>query len=430
MENKQNENHQKPNKNQSMKKIIILLLLVFLGIIFYQDFKNKKKKHTQSAPGNYVVMLSLDGFRWDYSDFIETPNLNFLAKKGVKAEGLQPAFPSKTFPNHYSIATGLYPGNHGLVSNSFYAPDLNKYYAIRDRKAVENPDFYKGEPIWVTAEAQQLKTASYFWVGSETKIKGYHPTIYKKYEQTFPYMQRVDSVISWLSLPYKERPRLITWYLHQPDNYGHIYGPKSKEVKEVVMQIDTLLGVFLQKMQTLSIKDSINFIIVSDHGMTATDSNKVVYLSDYLQKRWIDTLIGSNPVHYIYTKEKYKDSICESLKDVEGLSAWKREDIPERFHLKQSKRIGEVIIVADSTWSNLATPESKLIKGIHGYDNANKDMFGIFFAYGPDFKENYNAGKLVNVDIYNLIAHLLKIQPAPNDGKPERIMHILKDTIR
>lgn len=430
MENVQNGQPQKQNKNQPMKKVIILLLLVFLGITFYQDFKNKKNKNTPPEAGNYVVMLSLDGFRWDYTDFIETPNLDFLAKKGVKAEGLQPAFPSKTFPNHYSIATGLYPGNHGIVSNSFYAPNLNKYYSIGNRKAVEDTDFYKGEPIWVTAEAQRLKTASYFWVGSETKIKGYRPTICKKYEQTFPYMQRVDSVISWLSLPYKERPRLITWYLHQPDNFGHHYGPKSKEVRDVVMQIDTLLGVFLQKIQTLSIKDSINFIIVSDHGMSATDSNKVVYLNDYLQKRWIDTLIGSNPVHFVYTKEKYKDSICESLKNVEGLSAWKREDIPERFHLKQSQRIGQVIIVADSAWSNLANRETTLIKGIHGYDNTNKEMFGIFFASGPDFKENYKAGKLVNVDVYNLVARLLKIKPAPNDGKPERIMHVLKDTIQ
>lgn len=409
-----------------MKKFIIIALLLLLGIVYYQDFRNKQKQNTIPNESNYVVMLSLDGFRWDYTNMVNTPNLDAIARNGVKAEGLESVFPSKTFPNHYSIATGLYAENHGLVSNSFYAPDMNKYYSIMNREAVENSNFYKGEPIWVTAEAQRLKTASYFWVGSETKIKGYSPTIYKKYNSKVTYNQRIDSVISWLQLPYKKRPKLITFYFDQPDKYGHRHGPYSKQVKNEVQKIDSLLGIFNSKIQKLDIKDSINFIIVSDHGMSATDSKKVVYLSNHLQKKWTDTIIGGNPFYLIYANNEYKDSIYQNLKNIKGISVWKKEDIPERFHLKQSDRIGQLIVLADSGWSCLINHKSTMIKGIHGYDNLNKDMYGIFFAQGVDFKNGYNAGTLYNIDIYNLIAHLLKIKPAPNDGELKRIKHILK----
>ncbi len=411
-----------------MKKFIIITLIALAAIVLFQDFLNNKKKHTPIAPRPYVVMLSLDGFRWDYDTKTSTPNFDYLAKNGVKAEGLQPSFPSKTFPNHYSIATGLHPGNHGLISNSFYAPDLNQYYSIGDRSKVENGEFYKGEPIWVTAEAQRVKTASYFWVGTEAKIKGYLPSYNKIYDHSFPYEQRVDSVINWLQMPYSERPHLVTWYIDRSDGIGHEFGPDSPEIVETVGMLDSLIGVFISKLNKLPIKDSVNFIIVSDHGMGSIQNDKIVYLNEYLNDNWIDTTLGANPFTLIYPKKNYKDSIYKYMQNVEGITTWKKEDILDRFHLKQNERMSEIVVVADSGWSTALCKDSRTYNGgTHGYDNLNKDMHGIFFGVGPSFKSDYTTGTLINTDIYNLIARILEIKPAPNDGEPDRIMHILKE---
>lgn len=411
-----------------MKRFIIIALIFLALVVLYQDFLAHKKEATPVAPRPYVVMLSLDGFRWDYDTKTTTPALDTITKYGVKAYGgLQPCFPSKTFPNHYSIATGLYPGNHGLISNSFYAPDIKDYYSISDRKAVENGKFYKGEPIWVTAEAQRVKTASYFWVGSEAKIKGYYPTYYKLYDHYFPYKNRADSIIQWLSLPYSERPHLITWYLDKTDGVGHSFGPNSPEINGAIQNLDSIIGYFRAQLSQLPIKDSVNFIIVSDHGMSALDSLKTVYLSDYLSTTWIDTIMGSNPFYLVYPEDECSDSILLALKNVKGVKSWKKHDLPDRFHLKQSDRISEVIAIADSGWSvAINHKQMAYTSGTHGYDNEFKDMYGIFYAIGPDFKVGYNAGTLYNVDIYNLIAEILKIKPAPNDGQADRINHILK----
>ncbi len=410
-----------------MKKTIITILVSFALIVLLQDIIQHKKRSKPVAARPYVVMLSMDGFRWDYQDKAPTPTLDSITKYGVKATGLQPSFPSKTFPNHYTIATGLYPGNHGLISNSFYAPDLKKYYSIGDRSKVENGDFYGGEPIWVTAESQRLKTGSYFWVGSEAPIKGYQPTYWKKYEHTFPYYQRVDSIISWLSKPYNERPKLVTWYLDETDGTGHKFGPDSPEIVQSVAHLDNVIAYFFNKVKTLEIKDSLNFIVVSDHGMQAIDTNDVVYLDQYIKPQWLDTLLGSNPFLLLYPKKHYADSIVKNLSQVQGIHAWAKKDIPERFHLKQSIRIPEVIVVADSSWGVYLHKHNKVPSGgTHGFDNTISDMNGIFYAIGPNFKQGFNAGQLYNTDIYNLIAHILKLKPAPNDGKPERIFKVLR----
>jgi alkaline phosphatase D len=412
-----------------MKRSIIFILVGLAIIVLIQDFLASKKKAQPVAPKPYVVMLSLDGFRWDYQDKTYTPTFDSIVKYGVKASGFQPSFPSKTFPNHYTIVTGLYPGNHGIISNSFYAPDLKQYYFKGDRDKVRNGKFYKGEPIWVTAEAQRVKTGSYFWVASEAKIKGFRPSYWKEYDHEFPYIQRVDSVISWLNKPYNDRPKLITWYIDKADGIGHHFGPDSPEIENTISMIDSVLAYYFEQTNTLNIKDSINFIIVSDHGMHATNENKVVYIEDYVKTQWVDTAIGGNPFILMYPNKNCKDSILNTLASVEGISAWAKENIPERFHLKQSERVPEVVIVANEGWSTQINNAKKVYSGgTHGYDNTMSDMNGIFYGIGPNFKQNYNAGQLYNTDIYNLIANILEIDPAPNDGKPERIFHVLNET--
>jgi len=213
--------------NFSHFPVIFSAILIGSIGLFSCKQSNRSDQNSQTQP--YLVMLSLDGFRWDYADKVPTPNLDKIAKMGVKAESLQPSFPSKTFPNHYTIATGLYPDHHGIVLNAFYDPETDRYYSIRDRKTVEDGTFYGGEPIWNTAEKQGVKAGTFFWVGSDADIQKMHPSYWKKYEHNFPFEQRIDSVISWLQLPEEKRPHLILWYMHEPDSKGHRYGLTARK---------------------------------------------------------------------------------------------------------------------------------------------------------------------------------------------------------
>ena len=177
-----------------MKRAIILNATLFiLSTFLLTSFRGDAGK----PPKNYVLIVSFDAFRWDYTKIYKTPNLNKLASEGVKADRLISSFPTVTFPNHYSIATGLYPDHHGLINNTFFAPELNLMYRIGDRKAVENPAFYLGEPMWITAKKQGLKTASFFWVGSEAPVQGMQPDYWKKYDSKVTYSERIDTVIKW-----------------------------------------------------------------------------------------------------------------------------------------------------------------------------------------------------------------------------------------
>ncbi len=285
-----------------MKKVILFLTLILV-------FSSCSDQYIKNKDLPYVVMLSVDGFRWDYADKVPTPNLDKVARMGVKAESLKASFPTKTFPNHYSMATGLYPDHHGIVMNSFYDPATGQHYSIFDREAVEDGYFYGGEPIWVTAENQGVIAGSYFWVGSEAEIKGVRPTYWKKYEHEFPYKQRIDSVISWLQKPAEVRPHLVLWYFDEPDHSGHKFGPDSKELEDKIIELDFLIGYFISEIQKLAYADKINVIVTSDHGMANISEERKVALEDHLTMDWVEEIQGYNPNYNIKVKEGYIDSI-------------------------------------------------------------------------------------------------------------------------
>ncbi len=374
-------------------------------------------------------MLSIDGFRWDYPDSVATPNLDKMAVTGVKAKSLRPSYPTKTFPNHYSMATGLYPDHHGIVMNSFYDPELDDNYAVGKRESVEDPKFYAGEPIWVTAEKQGTKSASYFWVGSETPIQGIQPSIWKKYEHNFPFEQRIDSVISWLQLPEDQRPHLITWYMHEPDGVGHKYGPDAAETRKMNHYLDSLIGVFNHKISQLAYADKINVIVTSDHGMGQIYPDSVVYLDDVVPAKWVQRYEGGNPAFNILAEEGCVDSILMVLSKTPHLKAWKRGEIPTRLNYGSNPRVLDINVVADSAWS-INTRDRKVYSGYgtHGYDNQNTDMHAIFYAYGPAFKENHLQPTFNNVDLYILIANILGLEPAETDGNFEHVKGMLRES--
>ncbi len=400
---------------KNMKKIQILLSVLI--ILFLSACKKNANQTSIKTDVPYLVVVSLDGFRWDYPQQTKTLFFDYLEKIGSKANSLMPVFPSKTFPNHYSIATGLYASKHGIVNNSFYDSTSNSYYSIKNREAVCNGYFYGGEPIWVTAKKQHIKTASFFWVGSEADIQGMRPDIYKRYNSHISYQARIDSVVQWLQKPIEERPHLIMLYFEQPDNFGHKYGTDDSLTLNKVTEMDAYMADLYQKLQKLPIKDSINLIITSDHGMSNVHHSQNLVLSDYLNEHWVDKVVGSNPIYNIKAKDKYIDSVANALSAVPHLLSWKREDLPESFHYQNNNRVLDVVVCADLGWGLLLNDEQQSSKGTHGYPPEYKDMHAIFYGVGPAFKTDYKISTFKNVDIYNVMCYILGLDPAPNDGK-------------
>ncbi len=398
----------------------VLLLIVSLFCFFSVS--------AQQSSGQYVVVLSLDGFRADYLEKYDAKNLLGIAEKGVRVKRMRPSNPTKTFPNHYTLATGLYPEHHGLIGNTFYAPDLKRLYRVRDRKSVENGDFYGGEPIWNTAHKAGLKTASYYWIGSEAKIKGIQPDIWKKYNDKIPFESRIDTVVSWLQLPISERPRLIMMYYHEPDHSGHHFGPNSKEVQQQVKYVDEQVGNLYRKLMKLPIADSLNFIVLSDHGMRAITSHKQIILEDHLSRNWIEGIYGSNPVYTATAKPDKYDLVYGALKKIKHLKVYKRGHAPKRLQFGNNMRVGDFFIVGKKGWAVFVNrpKKSRFHGGTHGYLNTDREMAALFVAKGVAFKSGYTKRQIKNVDVYNLLCKILDISPAPNDGKKRRIESLLR----
>jgi len=402
-----------------MKKTFLYLLTL---IAFTYSCTNPAKKEKP-----YLIILSMDGFRWDYTDSVATPNFDAIEKMGVKAESMQVSFPSKTFPNHYTLVTGLVPDHHGIVNNTFYAPEFDEVYSIGKRETVQNGKFYYGEPIWNTAEKQGLKAASYFWVGSEANIQNMHPSIWKPYDHHFDFYQRADSVISWLNLPEEKRPHLITWYVHEPDGSGHHNGPHSAKTDSVVQSLDQLLGYFMQKVAEHPLADKLNIIITSDHGMENISKNKTIYLDSLLCDNWTDYVLGGNPIYNIKASPGKKDSIKWALENVKGISLYENPNLPSYLNYGTDPRCLDFTLVADSAYSILqGIPQRGYSKGTHGFDISNKNMNAIFYAYGPAFKKSYSQPMFKNTDVYPLMCQILGLIPAPNDGDFKELSGMLK----
>jgi predicted AlkP superfamily pyrophosphatase or phosphodiesterase len=406
--------HASPPPRLPASLLLIALFLFFTSSLLYAQ-----------SPTPYVVMLSMDGFRWDYPDRCPTPNLDRLAARGVKARSLQPSFPSKTFANHYTMATGLYPDHNGIVENSFYDPATGKHYSISDRNAVEDPSFYGGEPIWVTAEKNGIISASFYWVGSEAPIKGILPTYWKKYNNDFPFEQRIDTIIHWLSLPEAKRPHLIMWYLNEPDGIGHDVGPESDETLRMVVYLDSLLGIFLDKIEALPIAGEINIIVTSDHGMGPVSPDRCVNLKEYIDYQWFDEMEGHSPNLNLKVKNEFSDKAWQALSSLPHISAWKHGQVPDSLHYGQNPRTLDFILVADSAWQFSLTGKVPRSLGAHGFNPYDTDMHAIFYARGPAFRVGYKQPTFENVDLYPLICHIFNIAPAPVDGRIERVRGML-----
>lgn len=403
-----------------MSKYIIILLFL-LSSAFAQE-------HNQP----YVLLISFDGFRWDYPSRVLTPSFNKMAEEGVSALSLRPIFPSKTFPNHYSIVTGMTAEKHGLLANSFENPETGEQYRMSDTNAVRSGKWYWGEAIWETLEKNKITTASYFWPASEVREEGRHPAYFMQYEHNKPYRDRINGVFEWFNLPYDKRPKFVTLYFDRSDTKGHQFGPNSPEVNMAISELDTLLGIILEKRDASPLKDSLNIIVVSDHGMAETSPERV-YNVETLLPGITCKYIDSGPLMLLAAEEKDIPVIMEKL-TAPGLPfrAYRREDIPEYLHIKNHPYMRDILIIADMGWSLVseATKNYSYVTrrgGNHGYENQHTDMHGIFFAQGPAFRKGFKTGTLSNLDIYPLLCRIYGVKPSPKaEGVLQNIEYILK----
>lgn len=406
------------------QKYVVNIWAIIIAILLVGFIWHPPKEQTEQ----YLVVLSLDGFRWDYVQRAHTPNLDAIGREGVRAERMIPSFPTTTFANHYTMATGLRPAKHGIVANSFYDPVTQRYYnRFGNRKSVEDGSFYGGEPIWVTAEQQGITTATCFWVGSEADVKGIRPTYWKRYQHNMPYMDRIDTVLSWLQLPEQQRPRLIMWYLDEPDSKGHDLGPLNDSIIPLIQYLDSLVGVFHNRLKALPYYDKINLMVVSDHGMAQLDSTKRVWLDQYVDTALIAGYDGNNPVINFRIKEGLLDTFLNQLSKVPHIRYWKRGEAPAHLEAGNHPRLQDVTVLADEGYSIYWSFKESRSRGTHGYDNAHPDMHAIFYAKGPAFRQdNYIKKPFHNIHLYTLMAKVLKLKPAVTDGCSDSISDILK----
>ena len=406
-----------------MRKVLCFLLLTGLfGVA------------CQSKNDRYTVIISLDGSRWDYADYYDMPFFDSLATVGVKAR-MEASFPSSTFPNHYTMATGLVPDHHGLVNNSFWNPDTQHGYAIGDKESRYDARYYGGEPIWITAQKQGVKCGVVYWVGSDIPVGpegNAFPTYYRHWDEDphWTFEERCDEIVRLLSLPQKERPRLVMGYFDEPDHQGHVHGPISPECKQMTERMDSLMHSLYLRLKALPIGKKLNFILAGDHGMTEISPERFIGWYDVMPEEWIERIVGNLPTS-IWVKEGYVDSLYNRLKQVEHLNVWKHGEVPAYLNYGTSNRLGDLIVSPDLGWQFNFAPSRN--HGTHGFDPTETDMMVAFRAVGPDFKEGYEApftegekSAFHNTDLYPMLCKLLGVKPAPADGKLERIQKILK----
>lgn len=375
----------------------------------------------------YVILISADGFRYDYAKKHRAKHLLSLSRKGVRANSLIPSYPSVTFPNHYSIVTGLYPSHHGIVNNTFFDKKLNAKYSIGS-DAVRDGEWYGGTPLWVLAEQQGMLAANMFWVGSEAAIKGIWPSYYYNYNEQMPISDRIQVVKDWLSLPEEKRPHLITFYLSEPDHSGHGYGPESAETGRAVKMVDSTIYQLTKAVKSTGLP--VNFIFSSDHGMTAVDRENPIPTP-----KAIDTakffIISSGTLMDVQAKNKADIMpLYEQLKNKEkDYKVYLKTNIPSHLHYSDNEdkmnRIGDILLIPD--WPKVFS-NYKPSAGYHGYDPSTvKDMHATFYAWGPAFKKRLAIPPFENVNIYPLVAEILDLTITEEiDGRKEVLHTILK----
>ncbi|XP_077977297.1 ectonucleotide pyrophosphatase/phosphodiesterase family member 5-like [Glandiceps talaboti] len=411
-----------------MESLTWCALCVFLGA-----------PHIATASGIHhgplTLLISFDGFRWDYLQKTKTPNFDQLIADGsFVPDGIQNSFVTKTFPNHFTIATGMWEESHGMVANHMYDPNLNEYFVIGGENSTDSKWWDNGaEPIWVTNQIHGGRSGVYFWPGSETKIKGILPYHYMNYSNTTPFKTRVDGIIDWFTA--EEDPiNLGLLYFNEPDHTGHLKGPDSDEIKTVIEMCDNITGYLIQRLKDVGLYDQINLIITSDHGMTEIDKSRIIELDKYIDPHLYD-LVDSVIVTALNPYDpKNTSAIYNALANVSHMTVFLKNDaehgIPKHFHYTNNPRIMPIIAMPDEGWCiirNMSEYDTHINgqNGSHGYDNTLRSMHPFFIASGPSIKKNFTSDPFKNVDIYPMICEIMNLKPGKNNGSLDIVSKML-----
>lgn len=392
---------------------------------------------TTTSPPTPLLLISIDAYRYDYIDRGLSPTLAMLAKNGVQAASMQPSFPTLTFPNHYTLVTGLRPDHNGIVNNTMFDPRLGKF-SLENRKAVGDGRWWsEGTPIWVTADRHGLRTATMFWPGSEAEIHGYRPDYWKPFDERVTADQRVDQVLAWLDLPPASRPRFLTLYFDAVDHAGHKYGPESPQEDVALRDTDAALARLVRGLKQRGLFQRINLIVVSDHGMADVPEQNSVLIDqliplDQLQVVSTGILASFNPRSDSATDLANFAAIEKQLeRPQQHMRCWDKTRVPARLHYGSNPRVPQLLCLANVHWrittsTNPARLKGTLSVGNHGYDNADPSMQAIFIAHGPAFRVGAKVPAFPNVDVYPLMTHLLGLPAAANDGNYNAVKDMLR----
>ncbi|KAL9047305.1 MAG: hypothetical protein Q9206_006840, partial [Seirophora lacunosa] len=465
---------QSPTTQISKRKMLlihvgigIVIVLVFLLITSgaYQASRSRNSKIDLSIKSNgtsdfapTTIFLSLDGFRADFLHRGLTPTLKSFIAEGVSPKYMLPSFPSVTFPNHYTLVTGLYPESHGVVGNTFWDPALNEDFYYTDPARSMQPKWWAGgEPLWVTTEKANVTTAVHMWPGSEAHIMSLEPTFLDKFNGTEDLTRKVDRILELLDTPdgsaTATRPQLIAAYVPVVDADGHTYGPNSTEIRKTIKQVDSMLYNLFSGLDRRNLTSIVNIVVVSDHGMATTSTDRLIQLDDLIDLNLVDRIDGwplyglrpKNPAELpgLYAK------LLEEAEHDEHFDVYVKETMPERYHFSNNDRIAPLWVIPKTGWAIVhkedfdvkaakAKGEIYHPKGLHGYDHEHPLMRSIFVARGPAFPHKPNSrlevfrkwhrrsarcehdtnesSSLENIEVYNIVCDSLGIEPKQNNG--------------
>jgi predicted AlkP superfamily pyrophosphatase or phosphodiesterase len=409
-----------------------LFLMISFAVALVSTAQIDSTQHVISGRSNnpdqskkpYVLLICGDGFRYDYAEKYHATNLLRLSADGIRAESMIPSYPSVTHPNHFAIVSGLYPAHSGIVGNNFYDPALKKYFKQSD------PVWFGEEPIWVTAEKQHLLTASFFWIDASTPMQGMLPTYYYTVNENKNVLigERLRALRTWLSLPEDQRPHFLAFYFPDTDHQGHTYGPDAPETAAAVRFIDSAVGQMNEVVKASGLP--VNIIFVSDHGMTKVDQeHPAVMPKAFADSQFVVNyqtalvnLYAKDPSFIQPAYEKLKAGAAAGSYDV-----YLAGDVPAELHYSAKedkyKRVGDIILIAK--WPKTFNPKASI--GIHGFSPyVVKDVRASFYAWGPAFRQHKQIAPFQNVEVYDVMAKILGIQPLPNDGTGSLAKEILK----
>ncbi|MEN5060475.1 ectonucleotide pyrophosphatase/phosphodiesterase [Luteimonas sp. TWI1416] len=411
----------------------VLVSVVLCSLLVLVGCASRAASPAAADPRPTLLLISLDGVRPDSLGRGETPHLDALARGGVQG-WMRPSYPSLTFPNHYTLVTGLRPDRHGIVHNSMHDATLGDF-KLSDRAAVENAAWWNdGEPLWVTSENAGLATATLSWPGSEAAVRGVRPTRWLPFDKTRPLDARVDTVLGWLSEPDATRPRLATLYFEHVDSAGHDHGPNAPQTHAALRQVDAAIGRLVAGLRAHGAFDRTNIVVVSDHGMAEVAPGHAIAVEDMVAPEEA-RVVSIGQVVGIAPHPGHEATVAARLLGAHPrYDCWRKEALPARWAYGRHRRVPPIVCQMHEGWDALPreTVATRDVgpRGSHGFDPALPSMRAVFIAHGPSFRHGIVLNGFDNVDVYPLLARLIGVAPAEHDGDAATLLPALRSDDR